>query len=147
LRPSRSKFNSPIFVVNKKDGGMHIVQDFRAINQTTHMDKYSMTDVQECIKKIERMGSSIFSTTNMTSVFWQMMFNPECHKFTAFTLLGLGQSEWKASAMGLLRVPGLFQRLMEIVIHNFTKILAYINNLFVYTKGHTWRFWSNSSFG
>jgi hypothetical protein len=42
VRPSRSKFNSPIFVVNKKDGGMRIVQEFRAINQNTHVDKYSM---------------------------------------------------------------------------------------------------------
>jgi hypothetical protein len=47
VRPSRSKFNSPIFIVNKKDGGMCIVQDFQAINQNTHVDKYSMRDVQE----------------------------------------------------------------------------------------------------
>jgi hypothetical protein len=55
VRPSRSKFNSPIFVINKKDGGMHIVQDFRAINQNTHVDKNYMRDVQECIDKIGKV--------------------------------------------------------------------------------------------
>ena len=39
VRPSRSKFNSPIFVVNNKDRGMQIVQDFQAINQNMHVDK------------------------------------------------------------------------------------------------------------
>jgi hypothetical protein len=27
VKPLRSKFNIPIFVVNKKDGGMHIIQE------------------------------------------------------------------------------------------------------------------------
>ena len=38
--------------------------------------------------------------------------------------------------MGLLGAPGLFQRLMEIVIHNLTNILAYIDDLLVHTKDH-----------
>jgi hypothetical protein len=36
--------------------------------------------------------------------------------------------------MGLLGAPGLLQRLMEIVIHNLTNILAYIDDLLVHTK-------------
>jgi hypothetical protein len=115
---------------------MRIVQDIRAINQNTHVDKYSMQDVQECIDEIGRMGSSIFSTIDLTSGLWQMMLNPECRKYTAFTLPGLEQFEWNTSPMGLLGVPGSFQRLMEIVIHNLTNILAYIDDLLVHTKDH-----------
>ena len=136
VRPSKSKFNSPIFVVKKKDGGLRIVQDFRAINQQTLVDKYSMRDVQECIDEIGRAGSTIFSTIDLTSGFWQMMLNPECRKYTAFTLPGLGQFEWNASPMGLLGAPGSFQRLMEIVIHNLKNVLAYIDDLLVHTKDH-----------
>ena len=55
VRPLRSKFNSPILVVSKKDTGMGIIQDFRAINQNTHMDRYSVREVQECIDKIGRL--------------------------------------------------------------------------------------------
>ncbi len=115
---------------------MRIVQDFRAINQNTHVDKYSMRDVQECIDEIGRMGSTIFSTIVLTSGFWQMMLNPECRRYTAFMLPGLGQFEWNAPPMGLLGSPGSFQRLMEIVINNLTNILAYINDLLVHTKDH-----------
>jgi hypothetical protein len=44
LRPSRSKFNRPIFVVN--NGRMWILQDFQAINQNTKFDKPSYWDIQ-----------------------------------------------------------------------------------------------------
>ena len=97
IRPSRSKYNSPILVVKKKDGGLRIVQDFRAVNQEMLVDKYSMRDVQECIDEIGRAGSSIFSTIDLTSGFWQMMINLECRKFTAFTLPGIGQFEWSST--------------------------------------------------
>jgi hypothetical protein len=136
VRPSNSKFNSPMFIVAKKDGGVQIVQDFRAINQQTMVDKYSMRDVQECIDKIGRAGSSFFSSIYLTSGFWQMMLSLECRKYTAFTIPGVRQFEWNASPMGLLGAPGSFQRLMEIVIHNLSNILAYIDNLLVHTKDH-----------
>ncbi len=95
-----------------------------------------MRDVQEWIDEIGRMGSSIFSTIDLTSRFWQMMLNPECQKYTVFTLLWLGQFKCNTSLMGMFGAPGLFQRLMEIFIHNLTNILAYINNLLVHTKDH-----------
>ena len=69
VRPCNSKFNSPMFLMAKKDGGIQIVQEFQAINQKTMVDKYSMRDVQECINKIGRAGSSIFSTNDLTSGF------------------------------------------------------------------------------
>ena len=52
VEPCRSKYNSPIFVVPKKDGSLRVVQDFRALNHQTHVDKYSMHDVTECVNQI-----------------------------------------------------------------------------------------------
>ena len=77
VQPTRSKFNSPIFVVAKKNGGLRLVQDFRALNAQTHTDKYSMKDVSECIGEIGRSGSTIFSTIDLTSGFWQMLLQPK----------------------------------------------------------------------
>ena len=136
IKPSKSKFNSPIFIVKKKDGGIRIVQDFRALNKQTMVDKYSMRDVQECIDEIGRAGSKIFSTLDLTSGFWQMLLNPDSQKYTAFTIPGLGQFEWNSSPMGLLGAPGSFQRLMEIVIHNLKNVIAYIDDLLVHTRTH-----------
>jgi hypothetical protein len=38
--------------------------------------------------------------------------------------------------MGLLGAPGSFQQLMEIVIHNLSNILAYIDELLGHTTDH-----------
>ena len=136
VRPTRSKYNSPLFLVKKKDGGMRIVQDFRALNEKTMVDKYSMRDVQECIDEIGRQGSTIFTTIDLTSGFWQMALDPSCQSFTAFTLPGVGQFEWTVASMGTLGAPGSFQRLMELVIHNLKNVIAYIDDLLIHTKNH-----------
>jgi hypothetical protein len=65
-----------------------------------------------------------------------MMLNPECRKYATFMIPGVSQYEWNALSMGLLGAPGSFQQLMEIVIHNLSNILAYIDNLLVHTKDH-----------
>ena len=60
IQPARSRYNSPIFAVLKKDGNVRLVQDFRALNNASFTDKYSMKDVSECIGEIGRSGSTIF---------------------------------------------------------------------------------------
>ena len=89
VQTTRSRYNSPIFVVKKKDGSFRLVQDFRALNQQTYIDKYSMRDVTDCIHEIGRSGSTIFSTIDLTSGFWQMVLEPKSRPLTAFTVYGM----------------------------------------------------------
>ena len=77
VKPARSRYNSPMFCVGKKDGTLRLVQDFRALNAASMDDKYTMKDVTECIGEIGRAGSSIFSTLDLTSGFWQMVLQKE----------------------------------------------------------------------
>jgi hypothetical protein len=137
IQPSRSKYNSPIFVVAKKDGGLRIVQDFRALNAQSHVDKYSMKDVHECVSEIGQAGSTIFSTIDLTSGFWQMLLDPKSRPYTAFTVPGMGQFEWITSLMGLLGCPASFQRLVEAVVAGLINIIVYIDDLLVHSKTHS----------
>jgi hypothetical protein len=58
VRQSNSPYNSPIFCVPKKQGqGLRIVQDFRHLNQQSHIDKYSMKEINECIRDIGRANT------------------------------------------------------------------------------------------
>ena len=52
IQTAGSRYNSPIFAVMKKNGNVRLVQDFRALNQQSYTDKYSMKDVSECIGEI-----------------------------------------------------------------------------------------------
>jgi hypothetical protein len=70
IQPACSCYNSPKFAVMKKDGGVRLVQDFRALNNQSYTDKYSMKDVSECIGEIGHSGSTIFSTIDLTAGFF-----------------------------------------------------------------------------
>jgi hypothetical protein len=52
VQPSTSRYNSPMFLVPKKDGGVRVVQDFRALNANSHDDRYSMKNINKCIGDI-----------------------------------------------------------------------------------------------
>ncbi len=136
VRPSRSKFNNPIYVVSRSDGGLRIVHDFRGINQKTLLEPYSMKNLQDSMEDLSRAGSKLFSKIDLTSGFWQMFLNPECRKYTVFTLPGIGQFEWNALPAGLIGATGSFQRLMEIVIHQLKNVPAHNDDLLVHTKDH-----------
>jgi len=136
VEPCRSKFNSPLFMVSKKDGGLRIVQDFRALNEKTMEDKYSMHDVSECVAQIGRAGSTIFSTIDLTSGFWQMVLHPDSRPYTAFTLPGKGQHQWTVAPMGLLGSPASFQRLVETALKDIQNVIVYIDDLLIHTHSH-----------
>ncbi len=81
VKRSNSLYNSPIFCVPKKQGqGLCIVQDCRELNQNSHIDKYSMTEITECMGNIGRANSTIFTTLDLTLGFLQMQLDKDSHQ-------------------------------------------------------------------
>jgi hypothetical protein len=137
VQKSDSLYNSPVFSVPKKGGSRYrIVQDFRELNQKSLMDKYTMKDIHECIGDIGRSESTIFSTLDLTSGFWQMPLHSDCVPKTVFTFPGLRQYEWLTSPMRLLGCPASFQRLMEKLKDGIDNVIVYIDDLLIHSKTH-----------
>jgi len=138
IERSNSRWNSPVFCVPKKgdQGNLRVVQDFRQINNHSEGDRYSMKEITECIGDIGRAGSTIFSTMDLTSGFWQMPLDKDSQKYTAFTIPGMGQFQWLVSAMGLKSCPGQFQRMAEMVCLGLAFVIVYIDDLLVHGSTH-----------
>jgi hypothetical protein len=125
VKQSNSLYNSPLFCLPKKQGkGLRIVQDFGELNNHSHIDKYSMKEITECIGDIGRANCTIFPTLDLTSGFWQMQLDKDSQPLTAFTIPGKGQYHWVTSPMGLLGFPASFLRLMETVLRNINNVLV-----------------------
>ena len=89
IEVSRSRFNSPIFLVPKPHGhGMRAVLDFRAVNLNSVPDRYTIREVRDCVDEVGLAGSKVFSTIDLTSGFWQQSLKKE------------------ADSIPLLRYPG-----------------------------------------
>ena len=137
VKPTNSPYNSPIFVVPKKDGSPRYVLDFRKLNENSHTDKYSMKTVEECIGDIGRSGSTIFSTLDLSSGFWQLPLDEHSQKLTAFTVQNLGQFQWTRTSQGLHSAPSQYQRLMELTIKGLDNIIVYIDDLLIHNSEHS----------
>jgi hypothetical protein len=109
-------------MVPKKNGSLRVVQDFRELNDNSLDDRYSMKVVKECTENIERSGSTIFTTPDLTSGFCPRMKHPKILK--ALTVPELGQFKWIVSLMGLLGCPASFQWLVELDMKGLIKILS-----------------------
>jgi hypothetical protein len=112
------------------------MQDFQELNLNSHIDKYSMKEITECIGDIVRANSKIFSTLDLTSGFWQMKLDEQSQPLTAFTIPGKGQFHWITSPMGLLGCPASFQHLMEGVLRNLQNMIIYIDDLLEHSDTH-----------
>jgi hypothetical protein len=95
-----------------------------------------MKEITECISDIGQSNSSIFSTLDLTSGFWQMKLDEKSQPLTAFTIPGKGQFQWVTSPMGLQGCPASFQRLMEEVLPNLQNVFVYIDDLLIHSHTH-----------
>jgi len=136
IEPCHSRYNAPIFVVPKKGGRIRFVLDYRALNDASQDDRYCMKDVNECIGDIGRAKSSIFSTMDLTHGFWQLPLQHKSRPYTAFTVPGMGQYQYKVLSMGLKGGPGSFQRMMELTTKGLDKTIVYIDDVLVHSQSY-----------
>jgi Reverse transcriptase (RNA-dependent DNA polymerase) len=95
-----------------------------------------MKENTECIGDIGLANSTIFSTLDLTSGFWQMQLDEDSQPLTAFTIPGKRQYHWVTSPMGLLGCPASFQFLMETVLRNINNVLVFIDDVLLHTATH-----------
>ncbi len=62
------------------------MQDVREQNQNSHIDKYSIKKITECIGDISRANSRTFMMLDITHGFWQLKLDDKSLQLTAFTI-------------------------------------------------------------
>ncbi len=74
IQHSASPWNSPLFLVPKKDG--NIVIDFRRVNEVTEDDRYPLPVLRDLLQSLGQ-GNKIFSSLDLLSGYWQIPMAPK----------------------------------------------------------------------
>ncbi len=125
IQESYSPWNSPMFLVGKKDGSYRPVIDFRKVNALTVSDHYLLPILSDLLQSL---GSSntVFSSIDLLSGFCQIPLDAKSREITAFST-PLGHYEWLRLPVGLRNAPLTFQRMVNSL---FAGVIG--NGLFVY---------------
>ena len=134
LQPSTSPWSSSIVTVKKKDGGIRICIDFRAVNAISAPDPYQMPLIEELL---DLLGAAKFiSKVDLNKGFHQIPISPPDMSKTAFCT-PWGKFEFKVMPFGLRNGPAVFQRLMDQVLHRDSeRAVVYIDDIGIFSA--TW---------
>ncbi len=111
IQNSRSPWNSPLFLVPKKDGSFRPVIDFQKVNEVTEDDRYPLPVLSDLLMSLGQ-GNQIFSSLDLLSGYWQVPLAPESREVTAFSTPS-GHFEWLRMPFGLKSAPITFQRMIN----------------------------------
>jgi hypothetical protein len=139
IRPSRSPYNNPLWVVDKKghdsDGNRNkrLVIDFRKLNDKTIDDKYPIPDISVILSNLGK--AKFFTTLDLKSGFHQIQLAQRDREKTAFSINN-GKYEFCRLPFGLKNAPSIFQRAIDDVLReNIGKFLHfYIDDIIVFSS-------------
>jgi hypothetical protein len=75
IEPSTSPYGAPILFVQKKDGSLRMVIDYRALNRLTVKNKYPMPRIDDALDQIQ--GATLFTSLDLTSGYHQIRISDE----------------------------------------------------------------------
>ena len=105
IRPSRSPWGAPMFLVTKPDGGKRMVIDYRALNAATVRNRYPLPRVDELFDQLR--GARYFSKIDLRTGYWQIRMAADAVEKTAFTSRH-GHYEWLVLPMTHERTGGIY---------------------------------------
>ena len=128
--PSHSAYNSPLIPVLKKDGGIRLCLDFRALNLKLRADRYPLPSIPNILNQLGK--SKLFSCLDMKQGYHQIPLDPESMEKTSFSS---PEGHWMFTSLpfGLKDAPSSFQRVVNTVLAGLigTKAHVYLDDIVV----------------
>ncbi len=134
IQESHSPWNSPLFLVKKKDGSYRAVVDFRKVNTMTVPDHYPIPVLSDLLQSIGK-DNTVFTTLDLKSGFWQIPLDPSSRQITAFSTPS-GHYEWLRAPMGLRNSPLTCQRLVNSLFQGLIGdgLFVYLDDLILVSR-------------
>ncbi len=137
IQESNFPWNSPLFLVPKKDSTLRSVIDFRRVNEATVDDHYLLPVLRDLLMCLGR-GNKVFSNLDLLSGYWQLPMAPEFREVTTFSTPN-GHFEWTRMPFCLKGATLTFQRTMNNIFGDMlgNSIYIYLGDIIIASKDTT----------
>ena len=134
IQPSKSLMASLVFFIKKKDGSIHLVQDYWALNVITVKNKYPLPLISELIEKLR--GTRYFTRLDVWWGFNNVQMK-EGNKWKAAFWTNWGLFEPLVMFFGLTNSLATFQTMMNNIFQDLIMegvVVVYLDNILIFTK-------------
>ena len=135
IRPSKSAWNSCVFLVAKSSGGWRFVTDLRALNSASMDQFHTGVTIDELTQQIGQLKADTFSCMDILKGFWQLPLHPESQNLTQFTIPNMGSFCYTTTPMGLQGSVYAFWTLINAVTYELRNSFGYMDDLLTASQG------------
>lgn len=113
LEKSTSEWNSPVFVIKKRNGtGVRFLQDLRKVNSQILLQPTVLPNIDQMLDEIAAQKCAFLSSFDLFSGYFQLKLNKKSRELTAFTTRNFGRLQYRVLAQGLTLAPRAFMDVM-----------------------------------
>ena len=129
IEESSSLWMAQAMFVKKSSGEIRLCVDYCELNKKTVKHSYPLPLPDEVQDRLA--GSTIFSTLDLQSGYWQLPVAPEDYAKTAFCP-GPGMSLFQLP-FGLTGAPSSFQQLMDKIFRGLPFVTTYLDDILIHS--------------
>ena len=133
IRPSVSPWGAPVLFAPKKDGGLRMCLDYRALNKLTIKNKCPIPRIDEIFDRLQR--AQYFTSLDLRSGYYQIrMKDTDIPKTCIRTRYG--SFEFLVMPFGLTNAPSTFQAVMNEVFREYLDdfVMVYIDDILIFSQ-------------
>jgi hypothetical protein len=134
IRQSKSPLGAPIFFIKKKDGKLHFIQDYRALNTITRKNRYPLPLIDNLIHRLK--GMHYFTKLDVRWGYNNVHIR-EGDEWKAAFCMNRGLFEPLVMYFGLTNIPATFQTMMNEIFQDLITegvVSVYLDNILIFTN-------------
>jgi len=132
IQRSSSSAAAPILFARKKDGGLRLCVDYRALNSGTIKNRYPLPLISEMLDRLR--GARIFTKLDLRNGYHLIRIKEGDEYKTAFRTR-YGQFEYRVMPFGLTNAPATFQSYIDDCLRPYIDDFAvcYLDDILIYS--------------